>query len=86
MQNTWTTEQIIDEIKKIVKETFDIDLADKDGATKIADLGLDSMGVLDVIMSLEDLTGRKFNEIALPKNPSLEEVAAFVVAELASGA
>ena len=82
MKSTWTEEQITAEIKRIVKETFDIDLSEQDDSVKIADLGLDSMGVLDVIMSLEDLTGKKFNEIALPKNPSLQDVATFVVAEL----
>lgn len=84
MAENWTEERFIDEIKRIVNESYGLDLSDKDGDSKIADLGLDSMGVLDVVMSLEDLTGHKFEEINLPKNPSLRDVAALALRSLSA--
>jgi acyl carrier protein len=82
MKSTWTEEQITAEIKRIVKETFDIDLSEQDGSVKIADTGLDSMGILDIVMSLEDLTGKKLVNLEFPKNPTLADVASLVVKNL----
>lgn len=82
MQETWDEARIISAIKEIVQQTFDIDLGDVDGSLQIRDSGLDSMAVLDVVMSLEDLTGKKLANIELPKNPTLHDVATMVLRNL----
>ena len=78
MDARWTEENIIELLKKTVFDTFDIDLSDATPQTSVSDIGLDSMAVLDVIMTVEDTIGIKLGRIELPKNPSLQDVAAMV--------
>lgn len=84
MPETWDEPKIIEAIKNIVQEAFDIDMGDASPSTQIRESGLDSMALLDVVMSLEDLVGQKIKNIDLPKNPSLQDVAAMVVRNLQS--
>ncbi len=82
MPESWNEPKIIDAIKNIVQETFDIDLHEAPPSMQIRDSGLDSMAILDVVMSLEDMLGQKIKNIDLPKNPSLQDVAAMVMRNL----
>jgi acyl carrier protein len=78
----WTEATLLDAIRKIVRDSFGIDLSDKPATMPIAELGLDSMGVIDVVMSVEDVIGRRIENIDLPKNPTLEDVVAMVIRTL----
>ncbi len=79
MSKNWNEALIIEQIKKIIYNNFSIDLADKPGSMNISELGLDSMGLLDVIMSIEDVIGQKINNVELPKNPTMSDVARMVM-------
>ncbi|MHB1669157.1 acyl carrier protein [Thiomonas sp.] len=85
MNQIWDEFQIIKKIKDIVLSTFNIDLSDKPDTMPIGDLGLDSMGILDVIMSLEDVIGQNLKNIDLPKNPTLRDVADMVIKNMQAG-
>lgn len=85
MNQIWDEFQIIKKIKDIVLSTFNIDLSDKPDTMPIGDLGLDSMGILDVIMSLEDVIGQNLKNIDLPKNPTLRDVANMVIKNMQAG-
>lgn len=86
MNQIWDEFKIIKEINSIVLSTFDIDISGKPDSMPIGNLGLDSMGILDVIMSLEDITGQNIKNIDLPKNPTLRDVADMVIKNMqASG-
>lgn len=82
MSQVWDQIRIIEAIKNITHKTFDIDLSGKPDSMHIAEIGLDSMGVLDVIMTLEDAMGCKLKDIDLPKNPTLIDVANMVIKNL----
>lgn len=82
MNRAWNQSRIIESIKLITYKTFDIDLSGKADSMHISEIGLDSMGVLDVIMSLEDELGCKLKNIDLPKNPTLIDVADMVINNL----
>ena len=86
MTQEWDEKRIIASIKEIVQSTFDIDLSSASDSTQISDSGLDSMAILDVLMSLEDLTGKKLVKIDLPKNPTLHDVAEMVLRNLQADA
>ncbi|WP_297910810.1 acyl carrier protein [Thiomonas sp.] len=86
MTQEWDEKRIIASIKEIVQSTFDIDLSSASDSTQISDSGLDSMAILDVLMSLEDLTGKKLAKIDLPKNPTLHDVAEMVLRNLQADA
>lgn len=79
MNNTWNEALIVEQIQNILYKSFNINLANEPGAMHIGDLGLDSMGILDVIMSIEDIIGQKISEIDLPKNPTVSDVAKMVI-------
>ncbi|OIQ79712.1 acyl carrier protein [mine drainage metagenome] len=84
MDQVWNESGIIEVIKDIVHKTFDIDLSEKPDTIRVGEIGLDSMGLLDVIMSLEDTIGCKIKNIDLPKDPTLVEVAGMVIRNLPS--
>ena len=86
MSESWNEPRIIDAIKNIVQSTFDLDLSEAAPSLQIRDSGLDSMAILDVVMSLEDLVGKKIKDIDLPKNPTLQDVAAMVMRNLQGAA
>lgn len=79
-----TERDVIEKIKEIVQSTFDIDISEVPPDTPIADAGLDSMAMLDVIIGLEDTTGKKFNDVTLPKDPTLTDVAKMVLRNVGS--
>ncbi|SCC94258.1 hypothetical protein THIX_60316 [Thiomonas sp. X19] len=85
MNQIWDEFQIIKKIKDIVLSTFNIDLSNKPDTMPIGDLGLDSMGILDVIMNLEDVIGQNLKNIDLPKNPTLRDVADMVIKNMQAG-
>lgn len=82
MDAQWNEENIIELLKKTVLDTFDIDLSSATPQTSVSDLGLDSMAVLDVVMTVEDTIGFKLGRIELPKNPTLQDVAGMVIRNL----
>lgn len=79
MASMQTEQDVIEKIKAIVLSTFDIDISDAPSNTPIGDAGLDSMAMLDVIMGLEDAVGKKFEDVTLPRDPTLADVAAMVL-------
>ncbi len=82
MSGSWNEQSIIDAIKDIVQKSFDIDLKDADASMPVRDSGLDSIAVFNVIMSLEDLVGKQMDDIDLPKDPTLHDVAVMVMKNL----
>lgn len=84
MRKTWDQDEIIEEIKKNINSAFGIDLAQKPDDTPVGELGLDSMGLLDVIMMIEDTIGGSIKNIELPKNPSLRDVANMVMKNISA--
>ncbi len=85
MNQIWNESSIVEKIREIIHSTFGVDISSEPDTTPIAVLGLDSMGMLDVIMSLEDALGQKLKNIDLPKEPTLRDVALMVSRNLQSG-
>ncbi|WP_079419732.1 acyl carrier protein [Thiomonas intermedia] len=79
-----TEHDVIEKIKEIVLSTFDMDLSKVPSDAPIADAGLDSMAMLDVIIGLEDAVGHKFNDVSLPRAPTLQDVAQMVLRNVES--
>lgn len=86
MTQDWTENRIIDKIKEIIHSTFGLDISAEPDTAPITSFGLDSMGMLDVIMSMEDTLGQKLKNIDLPKEPTLRDVAQMVVRNLQGSA
>jgi acyl carrier protein len=50
--------------------------------TTLADLGLDSMMLLEIMMEVEDRFGIRLGELQLPPNPSLGDLSAITARHL----
>lgn len=78
-----TEEQIINVIKATLKENFGVDLADQPATVPIGDIGIDSMAVLDIVLAVEETVGRKVRKFDLQRNPTLQDIAAMMIRNLA---
>ncbi len=78
---TWSDEAITAKIREIAKTTFGLDLGD--GATPIKQAGLDSMAMIDIIMSLEESFGCQLSLERLPADPTMDDFVILVQAAIA---
>ncbi|MBK9258239.1 MAG: acyl carrier protein [Polyangiaceae bacterium] len=67
-------EQIIARLKYLLQEHFSIDIANVDGNTRMRDMGIDSMHVVDLMLEIESEMGFQFDSLNLQPNPSLAEL------------
>ncbi|MDD7306401.1 MAG: phosphopantetheine-binding protein [Peptoniphilaceae bacterium] len=63
-----------EELIKIVEENLNIDAENIDFATKIEDLDIDSIDLLDFIMTIEDKYDIEFSDEELDQIKSLEDI------------
>ena len=74
MSNDTTRETIIIKIKEVLSDRFGFDIAQLDESSRLRDLGVDSMHVVEIMMDMEAGLGVKLEDLSVPPNPSLGEV------------
>lgn len=62
-------------LRSVLHELFAIEAADLPATARMRDLGLDSLQVLDIMMSMEDRLSMNLADLSLPPNPDLCDVA-----------
>jgi len=68
-------EQILERIRTVMHEMFELDPASiQPGTNLIDDLGLDSIDAIDLAARLEELTGERLGEDALRKLRTVADV------------
>ncbi|MDD7462955.1 MAG: phosphopantetheine-binding protein [Anaerococcus sp.] len=67
-----------EELKELAGENLDIDVENLDFATKIDDLDIDSIDLLDFIMSIEEKYDIEFSDDELDQIDSLEDIVAII--------
>lgn len=77
-------EHMIDEIKLMLQERFGIDVNASGPASRMRDLGIDSLHLVDLMMDMESAFGFQYESLTLPANPSLEEIANAIAANSAA--
>jgi len=75
-------EAILDRLKAMLHDRFAIDPATVDGRTRRADMGIDSILMVDLMLDIETEMGFAFESMELPPNPSLDEVVALICQNL----
>lgn len=75
--------EILDRLKSLLKEKYDIDPATLSGASRQDDIGLDSMTMVDLMLDIETELDFQFADLNIPKNPSLDEIVEIVQSNLA---
>ena len=69
---------IRDELIKLANENLDIDFTDMEMATKLSDLNIDSIDMLDFIMLIEDKYEIEFEEDELDEIETLGDIAELI--------
>ncbi len=67
-----------EELKELAGENLDIDVENLDFSTKIDDLDIDSIDLLDFIMSIEEKYDIEFSDDELDQIDSLEDIVAII--------
>ena len=78
MDNT----DLVMKIKHILNDRFEIDMVSLNENSRLRDLGVDSLHVVEIMLDLEADLGVKLNDLSVPPNPSLGEVAAAIAKNL----
>ena len=73
---------IIDELTKLASENLDVDTSDLDINTKLSDLDIDSIDMLDFIMLIEEKYDIEFEEDELDEIESLDDIASLIESKL----
>lgn len=76
-------EEILERLKALIHERFDIDPATLNGSTTQADIGIDSLLMVDMMLDVETDLGFTFEAMDLPRNPSLDAIVDLVERNLA---
>ena len=69
---------IIEELIKLANENLEMDFSEIDMSTKLADLDIDSIDMLDFIMLIEEKYDIEFSEDELDEIESLEDMASLI--------
>lgn len=74
MTNSTTRANIVVKIKEVLSDRFGFDIAQLDESSRLRDLGVDSMHIVEIMMDMEADLGMKLEDLSVPPNPSLGEV------------
>lgn len=77
---------VVAKIKHVLNDRFGIDIAQLEENSRLRDLGLDSLHVVEIMLDMEADLGVKLEDLSVPPNPSLGEVAAAIERNLAARA
>lgn len=69
---------VIAKIKGVLNERFGIEAGQIDESSRLRELGIDSLHVVEIMLDLEADLGVKLVDLSVPPNPSLGEVAAAI--------
>ena len=75
-------EQVLAKLKEMLHERFSIDMSQLRGDTRRADIGIDSILMVDLMLDVETELDFTFDMMDLPSNPSLDEVSELILRNL----
>ena len=77
-------QEILERLKALIHERFGIDPAGLTGATTQAEIGIDSLLMVDMMLDVETELGFTFESMDLPRNPNLDTIVALVEQNMAA--
>ena len=75
MINPISNSDIVTKIKEALNEHFGIDVTQVDEHSRLRELGVDSLHIVEIMLDMEAELGIKLEDLSVPPNPSLGEVA-----------
>lgn len=79
-------QQILERLKALIHERFGIDPAGVTGSTAQAELGIDSLLMVDMMLDVETELGFTFESMDLPRNPTMDMVVDLIQRNMARDA
>lgn len=79
-------QEILERLKALIHERFGVDPAGVTGSTTQAELGIDSLLMVDMMLDVETELGFTFDSMDLPRNPDLDTIVDLVQRNLAQDA
>ena len=76
-------QEILDRLKALIHERFGVDPAGLNGSTTQAEIGIDSLLMVDMMLDVETELGFTFESMDLPRNPTLDTIVDLVQRNLA---
>lgn len=73
-------EEILTKLKALLNQRFSIDMNQLSASSRLGDLGLDSMHLVDIMLDIESEMNFSFESIDLPPNPSLDDMSRAIAA------
>ena len=73
---------VIDELTQLANNNLGIDFTELDMSTKLSDLDIDSIDMLDFIMLIEEKYGIEFEEDELDEIETLDDIASLIESKL----
>ncbi|HQZ31787.1 MAG TPA: phosphopantetheine-binding protein [Arenimonas sp.] len=74
--------KILELLKQLLKDKYDVDPDSLTGASRQDDIGLDSMTMVDLMMDIETALDFQFPNLNLPRNPSLDDIVELIAGQL----
>ena len=74
---------ILEALKTLMHERFDVDPATLHGQTRQNDIGIDSILLVDLMLDIESKLDFTFETMDLPRNPTLDEIVDLVETNIA---
>jgi acyl carrier protein len=78
-------QEILERLKALIHERFGIDPAGITGSTTQAELGIDSLLMVDMMLDVETEMGFTFESMDLPRNPDLDTIVSLVERNMGQG-
>lgn len=66
--------ELLSKLKKLLQERFSIDPSNMTESSRLGDLGIDSLHIVDVLLDVETELDVTFENLSLPPNPTLLEI------------
>jgi acyl carrier protein len=79
-------DDLVVKLKNILSDRFGLDTATFDENTRLGDIGIDSLHVVDIMLDIETDLDFNFEDLSLPPNPSLGEMSMAISKNLAKQA
>jgi acyl carrier protein len=81
-----TREEVFEKVSQKISELFDIDRSKITPEARFQDLELTSLDAIDLVIELQQMTGRKVKEAGLRSIRTVDDLVTVVLVHLAEGA
>lgn len=70
----FSNEQILNKLLSTLHQRFAINIDQVDSASRLSDIGIDSLHLVDIMLDMESEFSFRFESLQLPPNPSLDQI------------